>query len=186
MQRPDLHARAGCVTDGAEDVEFALCRAPSPDTAQPLCSRDDIERFMELEELHTLALLPESEIAAQAAALDQGCLHCLSTMDRPTEAQREQLMSATADMALECGDKEKSRSQILELASFICVGLFGGAVRQRIQARLRGEEGGRGRVDWWSFGVHGCPLTHPLALCQEARAVATLAEGSGGGAKAAD
>ena len=176
------------MTHGAEDVEFALCRAPSPDTAQPLCSRDDIERFMELEELHTLALLPESEIAAQAAALNQGCLHCLGTMDRPTEAQREQLTKATTEMAVRCGDKERSRSQILELASFICVGLFGGASRQRIQARLRGEEeGGRGRVDWWSFGVHCCPLTHPLALCQEARAVATLAEGSaGGGAKAAD
>ena len=24
----------------------------------------------------------------------------------------------------------------------------------------------------WSFGVHCCPLTHQLALCQEARAIA--------------
>ena len=119
--------------------------------------------------------MPPMEIAAAAESLDPACLNCISTMDRPTEEQQMMMIQTASEKAELCDDQEHSRSRLAEAAALVAVGVFGGLYRERIQASLLGREtggGGRGTsLTCWSFGLHCCPLTHQLALCQEARAI---------------
>ena len=88
------------------------------------------------------------------------------------------MQAEASDKAQLCDDQEHSRSRLAEAAALAAVGVFGGLFRERIQASLLSRETGGGGVgrgtslSCWSFGVHCCPLTHQLARCQEARAIA--------------
>ena len=138
---------------------------------EPACTREDINVMLSLEQMQAVGNVPEAIVAAEVEAVGVQCLHCVSALDRLSEQQRQQLLDRAAQSALLCNDREHSRSRLVELLALVAMGMFGGAVRELIHSTVLGAGRGCRMPTWRSFGLHCCPLTHQLALCQESRAV---------------
>jgi hypothetical protein len=149
-----------CITARAEEHTFSPCRlAEGGEEGQPACSHSDIE---------LMSSSPDSIF------IQQSCQHCVALMmGRLSEQQMQQMLDQAVQSELLCAERQQSRSRLVELVGLVGMGLFGGAFRERIRASfsINDEQAGQAPAQrWWSFGVHCCPLTHQLALCQESRA----------------
>lgn len=165
-----------CLSTAEENVYEPCLLAVAGPGGQPDCTREDIYMLAVLEQMHAVGNVPQSIIAAKAEAVGVQCLQCVSKLDRLSEQQQQIMAERVAESALLCNDREHSRSRLVELFALVAMGMFGGLCRELIQSTiLLGAGTGHlrcGLPTWRSFGLHCCPLTHQLALCQESRAVA--------------
>ncbi len=162
----------------AEDNMYEPCMlAEAGPGGQPACTREDINTMLTLEQMQAVGNIPQAIIAAEVDVVGVQCLHCVSELDRLSEQQQQQMLDRAAQSALLCNDREHSRSRLVELLALVAMGMFGGAARELIHSTVLGAGRSCRIPTWRSFGLHCCPLTHQLALCQESRAVAASKAG---------
>lgn len=159
----------------AESNVYDPCVLATGDPGHPACSRQDIQTLIRLEQLmNELGSVPQI-IAEETETVGAECLNCVSSLDRPSDQQIQQMVDRAAQSALLCNDKELSRSRLIKLFGWTAMGMFGGLFRELIQSAMQDGAtctGSSMRTPTWrSFGLHCCPLTHQLALCQESRAL---------------
>ena len=166
-----------CLSSAEYNMYEPCLLAEAGPGGQPACTREDINTMLTLEQMQAVGNVPQPIIAAEVEAVGIQCIHCVSALDRLSEQQRQQMLDRTAQSALLCNDREVSRSRLVELLGLVAMGAFGGAVREQMHLAILGHGRGWRVPTWRSFGLHCCPLTHQLALCQESSAVAASKAG---------
>ena len=149
------------------EEKFTPCTRDRAISSDGPCQVWEVQTLLSLRQMTnegTATLQEQAWIALEVEIIPAECLECFSSIS-PERA---------VDSEVYCNMLFVSHQRMVELGGLVAMGLFGGLFRERIRRSLHRNNSGATRwLRWWSFGLHCCPISHQLALCQEGRAIAT-------------